>query len=411
MHIRPATKTDIPRLAALWAEAFPGERTVEQRIRQLEAGGVYGGIENAFVAEDGNTLVGGFRPYALEQFIHGSLVPAMGLAAVAVTERARRAGIGAEMCRAALRHAWDRGDVLSALYPFRPSYYEALGWSLVGTLHAYRFAPSSLPAPCDASRVRYLEDPAGTIAPCYARIAERSHGLIRRTPRIWRQHLEWPDVRAFALIENGECHAYALVHEQSDPSSSPMPALTVRELMAEDDASYRTMLSWLSKHAKAFRVVAHDARPSERFDLRLTEPRTPLKPVARTLFAEVANVLRGPMLRVVNVEKALSVRQDWHVPNIRCSLTVTDEIVAGNNGSFELHIGDSGRARVVRTGSDARSSEHHLDCDIQGLTQIYLGETSVSEAVRLGRATVRGSVAHMDDIFRVTREFVLMDEF
>ena len=71
MEIRPAQKKDIRPLAELWAQAFPGERTVEQRIRQLEAGGVYGGIETAWIAGDAGHAEGAFRAYRLEQHMHG----------------------------------------------------------------------------------------------------------------------------------------------------------------------------------------------------------------------------------------------------------------------------------------------------------------------------------------------------
>ena len=102
MEIRPAQKKDIRPLAELWAQAFPGERTVEQRIRQLEAGGVYGGIETAWIAGDAGHAEGAFRAYRLEQHMHGAVIPMMGLAAVAVAAHARRKGLGAELCRVAL---------------------------------------------------------------------------------------------------------------------------------------------------------------------------------------------------------------------------------------------------------------------------------------------------------------------
>ena len=78
MEIRPATKTDIGALSELWAHAFPGERTVDQRVRQLEAGGVYGGIDTAWIATDEQRTIGGFRAYRLQQHMHGGVMPMMG---------------------------------------------------------------------------------------------------------------------------------------------------------------------------------------------------------------------------------------------------------------------------------------------------------------------------------------------
>jgi predicted acetyltransferase len=409
MQIRPAVAEDIPALAALWAEAFPGERTVEQRMRQLEAGGIYGGIEDAFIAVESGETAGGFRPYALRQHIHGSVVPMMGLAAVAVKESARRRGLGAEMCRLALNHAYARGDVLSALYPFRPSYYEALGWTLTGSLHNHVFAPGALRRFTHRHEhdvpVRHLEDAADSIASCYARAAEQGHGLIQRTARIWRQHLEWPGVRAYGAVVDGVCRGYMLVLEEDRK-------LTIRELVFAETDAYDALLGWLSQQGARFDVVSYDARPSERFDLLLSEPRTPGRPIARTLFAEVATVLRGPMTRVVNVERALASRREWGRDDVGCTIHVTDEIIAANNGAF--HAGVASAAGPAGPAGAARNAEAALSCDIRGFTQIYLGEVTVSEAVRLGFARLEGDIADaaaLDALFYSPREFVLLDEF
>src|SRR5215211_6902802 len=127
--IRRAERDDIQALAELWARSFPGERSVEQRIRQLETGGVFGGIEATFLADVGGRMAGAFRAYALTEHLHGCAYPMMGLGAVAVDETARRRGIGRQLCLEAINIARERGDVLSVLYPFRPAFYEAHGWS------------------------------------------------------------------------------------------------------------------------------------------------------------------------------------------------------------------------------------------------------------------------------------------
>jgi predicted acetyltransferase len=70
-----------------------------------------------------------------------------------------------------VRVARERGDVLSVLYPFRPAFYQALGWGMVGELHAYRFRPESLAitGAGDVRRAAAADFPA--IAACYADVA------------------------------------------------------------------------------------------------------------------------------------------------------------------------------------------------------------------------------------------------
>lgn len=407
MEIRPAQKKDIRPLAELWAHAFPGERTVEQRIRQLEAGGVYGGIETAWISGDGGHAQGAFRAYRLQQYLHGGIVPMMGLAAVAVAASARRRGLGAELCRTALRHARERGDVLSVLYPFRPSFYEALGWGLAGTMLSFRFLPESLPVTHAAPDVIELRDPVTVIAPCYDRVAPRLNGMIDRTSRIWRQHLDWPDVHVYGTMRGGECVAYAIVHHGAQPRAEDRQ-LTIRELIAIDDDAYARMLSWVALQREAWRIVQYEARPSERLDLRLVEPRTAGEPPVRALWAEVARAARGPMVRVVNVKLALESRQQWgtHAVGCRFTLRIADRELPQNGGPFNVMVSD-GRARVT----DGDPFDTCIDVGAPAFAQIFAGEMSVSEAVRLGKARVTGDVSVLDALFEPRSEFVLLDEF
>mgnify|MGYP006172451799 CR=1 FL=1 len=52
MKIRFAVPDDIEDIATLWCDAFPGKRTVADRIRMLETGGPYGGLETVLVARE-----------------------------------------------------------------------------------------------------------------------------------------------------------------------------------------------------------------------------------------------------------------------------------------------------------------------------------------------------------------------
>src|SRR5690625_4403215 len=48
VQIRRAESADLEPLAQLWAQSFPGRRTVEDRVAQLEAGIPYGGLESSW---------------------------------------------------------------------------------------------------------------------------------------------------------------------------------------------------------------------------------------------------------------------------------------------------------------------------------------------------------------------------
>ncbi|HEX6938649.1 MAG TPA: GNAT family N-acetyltransferase [Longimicrobiales bacterium] len=410
MEFRNAEPSDTQALAALWTQAFPGRRTLADRLRQLETGIPYGGIESAWIAEERGRMVGAFRAYRLVEHMAGAMLPMLGLAAVATAADARRRGVGRALCRHALRIGRERGDVLSVLYPFRPAFYHALGWGTVGELHAYRFATDALPDHPEAAGVR----PAGAgdrdaIAACYARVAARSNGPIRRDAGAWTHHLGGRGVYAF-VFEDSEVTGYALVH--FGRARAPGGAtLRVRELVAEDEAARRGLLGWIAAQRDQFHVVRYDARPDERLDLLLSEPRPPRPRPVRPLWYPVARRIRGPMLRVLDVPAALAAERRWGGPPgvaLTLEIEVHDDEVPENRGPWEVTIEDD-RARVHprrRSGYDAR-----LAIGAPAFAQVYAGELDPSTAARLGLATIEGAADALDRAFRPGSPFWLLDEF
>jgi predicted acetyltransferase len=405
--LRQAGRRDIRRLAELWTHAFPGERTVEQRVRQLEEGGVYGGIEQAWYIERQGRIAGAFRGYALTQYLHGAPVPMLGLAAVAVAADARRSGLGGRLCAAAVRIGRERGDLVSVLYPFRPDFYHRLGWGLVGSLHAHRFAPESLPVQVGHPRV-YLA-PGGllpAVFECYDAVARSSHGLLQRTPAVWRQHLAREVHHIHALQDGAEVRGYVMVAYGPGPVPD-RKTLVVQELIARDDDARAELLSWISLQRDSWRVVAYDALPEERFDLLLAEPRPYGYRPRRTLWAPTARIIRGPMLRLLDVPGALEARSAWpEAAPLRFTLTVRDPLLPENEGPWQVDF-DGRQVRCTRAGA----APVELHTDAATLAQIHAGELRVSEAARFGRAEVRGPAAPLDALFQAGRTLRLLDEF
>ena len=407
IQIRPAGDNDKRTIAQLWGHAFPGERTIEERIRALEDGKPYGGIDVTFAAELRGRIVGAFRAYKMAESLNGTLLPMMGLAAVAVSPDARRRGIARTMCRHALMHARERGDFVSVLYPFRPAFYRSLGWGLVGELHSYRFRPESLSLDDHSLNVRlaHLDDHDG-IAACYDRIARRSNGPILRTPYAWKNLFMDPATHAVVHEQDG-IKGYAVLTYGKGHTREVRP-LIVRELLAESKEAYCGMLGWLSEQRDLWREIRYDARVEELFAFRLTEPRPPGERHARSLWDPNARVIRGPMLRIVNVQEALARR--GYDPEIQLvlHLTLHDSEIDDNHGECRV-VFEKGRATVARWNGG--QADAVLSTGIASLSQIFAGEISPTQAALLGGTEVKGKVELLDRLFATMEKFWLFDEF
>ena len=410
MTVRRAERGDLRPLAELWSHAFPGERTVAERVRQLEIGIPYGGIETAWVAEEDRRITGAFKAYRFTEYIAGTALPMLGLAAVAVTGSARRRGLGRRIVQEALRIGRDRGDVISVLYPFRPAFYHALGWGFAGELHVYRFRPEALPEYEGHEHVRPAtpQDRAGLTA-CYARVARNANGPIRRSADAWTHHLESPGVQAYVYATDDEVRGYLLAR-YGRARSPDRRVLYIRELIAEDDGAYRGLLGWISRQRDQWRRVRYDARRGEHMTVRLADPRPPDFHPSRALWFPTATALRGPMLRVLDVQAALAARKTWGTEppgEATLEIEVRDEQLPENRGPWHLTIGEDG-ARVRRGGGHAHG---RLITDAPTFAQIYAGELSPSAAAWLGRAEVSGEVRLLDRVFHIPEPFWLLDEF
>jgi predicted acetyltransferase len=407
LAIRAATPGDIRAVADLWTHAFPGGRTLVERMHALDRNAGYGGIDDTVVAHVEGRLAAALKMYRLTQHLAGAALPMMGLAAVAVAPWARRRGHGRTLCRWALEAARARGDVLSALYPFKPAFYRSLGWGTVGELHTYVFAPEAL-VPTTEQRTVRLADPEDepAITACYDRVARASNGLIARTEGVWRQHLDGPGTHVF-VYEDGPLNGYVRVRYGKARSPEQRP-LFVDELIAETEAAYGALLGWLSRQRELWRRIRYDATPDEHFAHRLVDPRPPGFRGARRLWAQSARIIRGPMVRVLDVTAALERRRVWGAaPPVAFTLELRDPELPENGGPFRVEH-DAGSVSVAPSRTAARNA---LRTDAPTFAQIYCGELGVLDARRLGCADVAGDAAALDALFRVGRRFRLLDEF
>jgi len=93
--------------------------------------------------EDGQTLAG-VGAFPMRQNVRGVVHDMAGVASVSSHPAARRRGIVRQLMTRLMHQMRDQGCAVSALYPFRPSFYGRLGYVGIPRVRTATFAPEGL---------------------------------------------------------------------------------------------------------------------------------------------------------------------------------------------------------------------------------------------------------------------------
>jgi predicted acetyltransferase len=411
---RPARPEEIDDVARLEAHSFPTPGRDRAWWEDFLLDGPHGGLEALWVAEEDGRVVGACQLFWLRQWISGVAMPVTGVGGVAIAPTHRKRGLASRLLVAGFAHARERGDVGSALFPFRAAFYEGLGYGLAGEAHQYQVPPGLLPDDKrERMRVRLVDGAADEEAMREVyRTAARSlqTGQLDRTERNWRR--SWGRADLAAVLYRGETGApegYAIVRYRADlPIDRRF--IEVEERVWLTLGAQRGIYAWLSTLGDQWREVVYRAHPEENFGDRLSEPRLPLLSAPSWgLWFPSATLLRGPMFRIVNLPEALRSRTLAGEERLAIVIEIQDRQLGENDGPWRVAI-DGERMEVERfTGGPADAT---LRLGMQTLSRIFIGAVAPWQAVAGGLATVddEGVIPALDRAFALPKPW-MFDRF
>ncbi len=95
-------------------------------------------------ALDGDRVLAGGSASPMTQNLRGKILPANGIWGVATDPAARRGGLIKRVMTEMLADQRAAGQALSTLYPFRESFYQRMGYTILSLHHTANFDPASL---------------------------------------------------------------------------------------------------------------------------------------------------------------------------------------------------------------------------------------------------------------------------
>jgi predicted acetyltransferase len=357
-------------------EDLPGPARVGARRGLFESSGTDAG------GEDGDDLRCVCAHHWFTVGLRGEEHPLAGLSAVATPPEYRRQGLVERLLGESLREYRERGQHLSALWPFEYGFYRRYGWVRAGSYARYECPPDAL------SFAIELTDDSGA----FRELAPDEYGELnrvldahnegralgmRRTKEWWQYRVfeGWDrDRYVYGWEQDGELRGYVVYLVEEDEGETELVA---RDLAFVDREAHLQLLCFLSYHdSQVERVVVHGLpeRDPLLFDLA-EDPR-----------AIECELRPGPMVRVVDVPAALEALSYPPDAKGRLTIAVSDSLADWNDGTFAVEVADGAATCRQVGGREAASGDDSPDVtiDVDTLSQLYVGHFPVERAVRAG---------------------------
>ncbi len=301
--------------------------------------------------EQHNYLIGAFinkKPVAMAKYIpmienmRGSLLRMGGVASVATLPEHRRRGLAKTL----LRHLFEQmnrdGYYLSTLYPFRESFYAALGYAkLPARIHA-SIDPTNLPKYNDLlSKYSIVRTRVGERHPVIheflKKLSRKIHGMgVFEHPPLLSNPERW----LVTLEKDGEIRG--ILQYRIEGFTRP---LRIMRFFYWNGEARNALLSYLGMHTDQVSSIEVDIHPHENLDFWGND--------IYPLLSRPAWV-PSPMGRIINVEKLdkrINLPSKQQTPAV--SLTIEDQHCPWNNQSFVF----SNEYGILRVEPESTSAE------------------------------------------------------
>lgn len=332
------------------------------------------------LAEDGGEPVGTATNIAMTMWVRGSPVPCQGVAHVGTIKTRRRKaasgeGVATVMMHETLRAARERGFVISALMPFRGSFYEHFGYGFVERRTEWALPMAVLPRG-DFDGIRfYRGDDLDELVRFKQRITERGHGDIERSRPLWERYLHVANTGHVVVdrAADGPMRSMMYFEHAHDPAGPD--TVRVIEAIYEDVPALLRQLHFLASLRDQYADVKLTLPADLRLNLLLAETQMTHRGNRNHPTAE-ARPYNRMQVRVLDHVKLLAAMK--LESNIKGSVVVGVREVEGEMTKLAIDIVDG---RVSAKATDAPVQLEMLD---RVWAPVVFGELRASEAHRLG---------------------------
>lgn len=368
MEVRLLRQEEQLELDKLETIAFVGSMDVEeaQKRYEKEPGGHWKYTWGCF--NDAGKLTAAVINNPFRCWYEGKSVAMGGVGGVASLPEGRTKGAVRSIMRAIFADMREKGEFLSALYPFSHSYYAQYGYALCNM-------PNRVVLPMKAlkkfrqtmeARMHLKGEPLDDFKTVYDRFAGAYNLAIDRDEAVWKSTMDgdsYKDRRyRYLLYQDGQPRAYVNFHPGEPKYKGAGHMAVVDQLAFDGPEALYNVLGFMSKLSAQYGHVQMTLPGDIDLSVLMDEPYE----------CEYARAFSG-MARLVNVQQALELLR---VPQGEgeCTIRVEDEFLPENSGCYRLSYAQG--ALNVEKGD----FECALCLNEGTLCQLCLGALSMEQA-------------------------------
>lgn len=331
--------------------------------------------------------VGTATSMSMHLWARGGRVPCQGVAWVGTVRTHRRRargserGIASQIMDEVLHIGRERGDVISALMPFRASFYEHFGYGVVERRCTWTVPLTVLPTGDFDGLEVFAPDageaPAvrGALAACHQRCVEAGQCAIERTEAGWQLFYKRCE-DGFLVVDrdsDGLVRGYIAFTRALENGRE---TINVTDCVYQDLPALRRQLCFMESLRDQYAVASLTLPVDLPLNWMLREPQIPHRPVSHPT-AE-SRLFTRMQVRILDHERFVSAVH--FPPDRRAKVIVSVRETEGRESRFELDYAD-GRASVAPS-----SASTEFGCDDRIWAAVACGALTATEAARLGLA-------------------------
>ncbi|MEB3217189.1 MAG: GNAT family N-acetyltransferase [Nostocales cyanobacterium 94392] len=312
------------------------------------------GIENLRIIRQNQEIVGGLATIPMTQWWGGESVAMTGIAGVSITPEHRGTGAALSLMQHAIKELYDNGVSISVLYPATQRLYRKLGYEQGGSFCGWEIPAETIQIREQPLSVKAVPTDSQIFYELYTKQAKNINGYLNRGQPIWHRIMKPADQNIFYAYLIGsveEPQGYIIFSQHSENDDA---ILRVRDWVVLTNAAATTFWSFLNNHRAQIDKIRWRGSLTDHLTLLLPEQTAKIK------------YTQYWMLRIINIEKALSARGYLSGIENELHLEITDDLIVENNGKFILSV-SKGCGNVVKGGKG------ELKLDIRGLAPLYTG--------------------------------------